>query len=140
MGANQPSKICTYNFVMFFVFYSASINFDNCNNKIRKNHIPKYTCQQKMSRFWTIVDWKYPFWANLLQKMRLSRNLVLRLIIIHKTQCFSQKMPFLDKFGPKIQHFAKWNLSPGLIRICRTQCDVHVIFLDDKYSFSANFV
>ena len=69
--------------------------------------------QNSMVRFiQSVLDSKYTFWANLIQKVdivSLSKNLVLRLIIICRIQwgCLLFLVlilnNFLDIFGPKIQ-------------------------------------
>ena len=83
-----------------------------------------------------VFDWKYPFWANLVQKVKIiswSWNSVPRLILICRIQwccsfsCFWVEIPFLGKFCPKNQNchfkvsFLRWNLVPTLIRTCRIQ-------------------
>ena len=79
----------------------------------------------------SVLDWKYPFWVNLIQKMKivsLSWNLVPILIQICIIQwwcslfLFSTRNTFLGKFGPKIKVVSlRWNLVPRLIRTCRIQ-------------------
>ena len=57
----------------------------------------------------SVFQWKYPFWAYLVQKNKivsLSRNLVQRIIAICKIplstfSVFSLEIPFLNKFVPK---------------------------------------
>ena len=65
---------------------------------------------------------KYPFWANLVQKIKivsLSWNLVFRLIRIWKFQyffLFSRGSTFFGgEFGKKNQHCWSWILEPRLI-------------------------
>ena len=62
----------------------------------------------------SVLDWKYPFWANLVQKFEivsLSQNLVLRLIWICSIQwwfhfiCFRLEIPFLTILVQKNQNF-----------------------------------
>ena len=54
-----------------------------------------------------VCDWKYPFWANSIQKIKivgLNRNLVVSLIQICRIQCdvhffsFKSKIPFLGEY------------------------------------------
>ena len=74
-------------------------------------------------------DWKYPFWANLLQKFEiisLSWNLVPKLIEIYRIQwlcSFYLEISFLGKFSPKKTKIFSfyWNLVLRLIQICRMQ-------------------
>ena len=87
----------------------------------------------------SIFDWKYPLWSNLIQKFKivsLSWNLVPRLIRICRIQwwCsllyFRSENLFFGKFRPKIQNFLKLNLVPWLIWIWRIQrwCSLFLIF------------
>ena len=49
-----------------------------------------------------IFKWKYPFWTNLVQKIKIiswSWNLVPHFF------CFWVEIPFLGKFGPKNQNY-----------------------------------
>ena len=79
----------------------------------------------------SVFDWKYPFWANLVQKVKIiswSWNLVARLIRICRIQwccslffVFEWKYPFWANLVQKIKIVTLcWNLVPRLIRICRT--------------------
>ena len=46
--------------------------------------------QNSMVMFFSVIDWKYPFWANLVQKIKfvnLSWNLADRLIRICRNKC-----------------------------------------------------
>ena len=61
-----------------------------------------------------VFDWKYPFWANLVQKIKiisLSWNLVPRLIRICRIQwwcsffCVWSETLFWGKFSPKSQNY-----------------------------------
>ena len=79
-----------------------------------------------------VFNWKYPFWANLVQKIiifSLSWNLVLRLIRICRIQScrsffmFSTENTLFRQIWSKkskIVNFS-WNLVPKLIRICAIQ-------------------
>ena len=69
----------------------------------------------------SVFDHRYSFWANLVQKIKivsLSLNLVPRLIRICRihghVHFFSLRLgiPFLGKFGSKIQDFLDGNLVP----------------------------
>ena len=55
-----------------------------------------------------VLDWKYPFWTNLVQKIEivsLNWNLGFMLIRICRIQsCFRPETTFLGKFGPKNQN------------------------------------
>ena len=68
-----------------------------------------------------VLDRKHPFWANLVQKIKivsLSRNLVPRIIRICRNQLhcslssFRPKTPFLGKFDSKSQN-CQFNLKFG---------------------------
>ena len=79
-----------------------------------------------------VFEWKYPFWANLVQKVKVISwiwNLVARLIRICRIQwycslffVFQWKYPFWTNFVQKIKIVTwSWKLVPTLIRICRIQ-------------------
>ena len=78
-----------------------------------------------------VLDLRYPFWANLVQKnQNCSKwNLVLRLIWILRIQktmlafrVSDRKCLFWANFVPKIKIISlSWNLIPILIGICRIQ-------------------
>ena len=63
----------------------------------------------------TVLDWKYPFWANWVQKVKIissSWNFVPTLLRICKIQrrcslffVLNHKGAFFDKFGPKRQNY-----------------------------------
>ena len=78
------------------------------------------------------LDWKYPFWTNLIQKIKLvslSLNLVPRLIRICRNSMTSFTFSALDCknfFWANLVQTIKivclsWNLVTRLIRICRIQ-------------------
>ena len=80
----------------------------------------------------SVFDWKYPFRANLVQKIKMiswSWNLVARLIQICRIQwycsfffVFEWKYPFWANLVQKIKIFTlSWNLVARLIRICWIQ-------------------
>ena len=55
--------------------------------------------------------------------------------------CFRPEIPILAKFGPKIIIFTlNWNLKPMLIRVCRSQGDIHFSVFEQKYPFWVNLV
>ena len=98
-----------------------------------------------------VFDWKYPFWANLVQKVKIiswSWNLVARLIRICIIEwcCslfgFWVEIPFLGKFGPKNQN-CHFKLKFGTNTNSNIQNSMLMfIFLvfDWKYRFWANLV
>ena len=100
----------------------------------------------------SFLYWKYPFWANLVKKIRivsLSWNLVLWLIRVWTTHSwcsffsvFNWKCPFLGNLFHKYQNCWSWNIEPRLIRIYRTQWwfSLFFFFLDWKYPFCINLV
>ena len=76
------------------------------------------------------LDWKYPFWANLVQKIKivsLSWNLVPKLIriwrilmVVFTFSVFRQKYPFWPNLVQKIKIASlSWNLALRLIPVCR---------------------
>ena len=98
----------------------------------------------------SILDRKYSFWANLVQKIKvvtLSWNLLLLLIWICRIQwwcslfrCYSE-IPFLGKFGPKNQNchfklkfgtYTNLNMQNFMARLTSS-------ILDRKYRIWANF-
>ena len=97
----------------------------------------------------SVFDWKYPFWVNLVQKVKImswSRNLVAGLIRICRIQwycslfLFLVEIPFLDKFGPKNQNscfklkfctYSNSNMQNSMVMF------IYFVF-DDKYLFWAN--
>ena len=78
------------------------------------------------------LDWKYPFYANLVQKVKivsLSWNLVARLIQIYRIQWWCSLFVLNQKYlrwANLLQKFKivslRWNLVPRLICVCRIQC------------------
>ena len=98
-----------------------------------------------------VFEWKCPFWANLVQKIKivtLCWNLVPRLIRICRTHwcyslfCFWVEIPFLGKFGPKSQN-CHFKLKIGTYNNSNMQNSM-VMFIffvfDWKYPFWANLV
>ena len=91
------------------------------------------TCMQNSRGMFTfsVLDRKYPFWANLVQKFKnvsLSWNLAPKLIPICRIQwwwlffCFKPENPFWSNLVQKIKIVSfSWNLVAGLIRICKIQ-------------------
>ena len=98
-----------------------------------------------------VFEWKCPFWANLVQKIKivtLCWNLVPSLIRICRTHwcyslfCFWVEIPFLDKFGPKSQN-SHFKLKFGTYTNSNMQNSMAMfIFLvfEWKYPFWANLV
>ena len=99
----------------------------------------------------SVSEWKYPFWANLVQKIKIiswSWNLVARLIRICRIQwcffffCFWVKIFFLGKFGPKSQncHF-KLKFGTYTNSNMQNSMAMFIFFVfDRKCPFSANLV
>ena len=98
-----------------------------------------------------VFEWKCPFWANLVQKIKivtLCWNLVPRLIRICRTHwcyslfCFWVEILFLGKFGPKNQN-CHFKLKFGTYTNSNMQNSM-VMFsfsvFDRKYPFWANLV
>ena len=98
-----------------------------------------------------VFEWKRPFWANLVQKIKIVTlywNLVLRLIRICRTHwcyslfCFWVEISFLGKFGPKSQN-SHFKLKFGTYTNSNMQNSM-VMFIffvfDWKYPFWANLV
>ena len=80
----------------------------------------------------SILEWKHPFWANLVQKIKivsLSWNLVPTLIRISRIQWWCSFFSILDRKHPFWANLVQkvkivslsWNLVARLIRICRIQ-------------------
>ena len=83
----------------------------------------------------SVVDWKHPFWANLVQKIKavcLSWNLVPTLIRMFQIRLwcslfpFWLEIPFLGKFGPKTEKClfklkfdikTNWNVLDSMVTI-----------------------
>ena len=95
----------------------------------------------------SVLDWKYPFWENLVQKIKiisLSWNLEPKLIWICRLQfgihfcCFKPKIPFLGKFGAKIRN-CHFKLRFDNKTNSNMQNPV-VIFLERKYPFWVNLL
>ena len=97
----------------------------SCQFKLKFCTYTNSNMQNSMVIFtFSICDWKYPFWVNFVEKIKivsLGWILVPRLIIYVEFNfdtyffCF-----FLGKFGPKQQNCPfKLNLVPRLIRICK---------------------
>ena len=99
----------------------------------------------------SVLDWKHPFWANLLQKIKivtLSWNVVPRLIQICRIHWWCSYFPFylgnsfLGKFGPKNQN-CQFKLKFGTSTNSNMQNSV-VVFtfsvLDQKQPFWVNLV
>ena len=66
----------------------------------------------------SVLDWKYPFWANLAQicqfklKLGIKTNLNMQnSMVVFTFAVLDQKKPFLGKFGPKIQSY-QFKLKP----------------------------
>ena len=89
--------------------------------------------QNSMVMFtFSVSKWKYPFWANLVQKIKivsLCWNLAPSLIWICRIQWWCWLLPFLagnvlygEIWSKKIKIVSLcWNLGPRLIQICRIQ-------------------
>ena len=99
-----------------------------------------------------VFEWKCPFWANLIQKIKIVTfcwNLVPRLIRLCKTHwcyslfCFWVEIPFLGKFGPKHQN-CHFKLKFGTYTSSNMQNSmmifIYLFFFDRKYPFWANLV
>ena len=100
---------------------------------------------------WTVCsvfDWKYPFWVNLVQKLKnvsLSWNLVLRLIQICRMFtffCFSLEIPFWANLVQKNQN-CQFELKFGTYTNLNMK-NLMVVFtfsvLDKKNLFGANLI
>ena len=108
-------------------------NYQNCQLKLKLGAQTNSSMQNSMVMFtFSSFDWKYHFWANLVQKIKivsLSWNLGPRLIQICRIQwCYSfffvsdRNSPFWVNLVQKIRIVSlSWNLVPSLIRICRIQ-------------------
>ena len=106
--------------------------------------------QNSMVRFiQSVLDSKYTFWANLVQKVdivSLSKNLVLRLIIICRIQWECSLFlvlilnNFLDIFGPKIQIVcSKRNLIPRQFEYGEFNGGAHCICFRQEITFLSKF-
>ena len=86
----------------------------NSHFKLKFGTYTNSNMQNSMVMFiFFVFDWKYPFWANLIKKIKIiswSLNLVARLIRVCWIQWFVHffpfwpEAPFLDKFGPNCQY------------------------------------
>ena len=83
--------------------YQLKLKFGTYTNSNMQNSMVMFT--------FSVFDRKYPYWANLVQKVKIiswSWNLVPRLIRICLfcwLFCFRFEIPFLGKFGPKNQNY-----------------------------------
>ena len=89
--------------------------------------------QNSMTVFFaSVLDGKHPFWARLIQKMKIvsfSLNLIHSLTQIWRVQCwcslfiFFNDTPFYGKLVSKNQNCVcwSWNLEPRLIWLCNVQ-------------------
>ena len=105
----------------------------NCHFKLKFGTYTNSNMHNSMVMFiLSVFDWKYPFWANLVQKVKIiswSWNLVARLIRIYRIQwycslffVFEWKYPFWANTVQKIKIVTlSWNLVPTIIRTCRIQ-------------------
>ena len=98
-----------------------------------------------------VFQWKYPFWANLVQKIKivtLSWKLASSLIRICRIQwwcsffSFWLKIPFLGKFGPKNQNYQlKLKFGTWANSNMQNSMMLFIYFVFDwKYHFLANLV
>ena len=96
-----------------------------------------------------VFDWKYPFWANLVQKIRiinLSWNLVPRLIQICRIQwpcslfLFLTGTTYFGQFGPKSQNYHfKLNFGGQSNSNMQNSMMLFTFFVfDRKYPVTAN--
>ena len=117
----------------------------NCQSKRKIGTYSNFNIQNSMVIFtFSVFDWKYPFWANLVQKIKvisLSWNLVPTLIRICRIEwwcslffIFGRKYPVWDNLVQKIKIVSlRCNLIPKLIRICWIQwCCSVVLFSNGK--------
>ena len=110
-----------------------TVKFGAKTNTKVKNSVSNFVwlnsnMQDLMVIFFFFWDWRYPFWANLVQKTKiisLRWTLVIRLIRVCRYRCslfcFWLEIPLSGKLGPKVQYCPKWNWIPRLIWICRIQ-------------------
>ena len=122
-----------------------TLKFAEKFNIVNNDHGRTYKCD------FSVSDWKFLFWANLVKKIKivgLSWNLVSRLIRICRIQwgCqffyFRPETHFLSKFGPKNQNCQlSWNLVPRLIRICKIQwcCSLFLFYIGSLIRQTAVF-
>ena len=97
-----------------------------------------------------VLDQKYPFWANLVKRIKivnLTWNLEPRLYFVYAEFngdnhffCFRRRIPFLRKFGPKIQN-CLFKVKLGIKTISNMQNFIIIftfsVFIE-KYPFWAN--
>ena len=98
----------------------------------------------------SVLDRKYPFWANLVQKIKtVNLNWNLELDQFEYAELngnafsfFDWKYPFWVYVAQKIKIITlSWNLVPTLIRICRVQCWCSLfLFPTGNNPFCANLV
>ena len=113
--------------------YQFKLKFGTYTNSNMHNSVVIFT--------FSVFDWKYPFWANLVQKVKtvsLSWNFVPTLIRISRIQyccslsVFDQEYPFWANLVQNIKIVSlRWSLILILIQICRIQ------WLCSLLSFSA---
>ena len=116
--------------------YQFKLEFGTYTNSNMQNAMVIFT--------FSVFDRKYPFWANLVQKVKiisLSWNLVPRLIRICRIQWWCSLFLFLTGntlFGQIFGQIVslRWNLVASLIRICRIQwCCSLFLFLSGNALF-----
>ena len=77
--------------------YQLKLKFGSCTNSNMLNSIVMFT--------FFVYDWKYVFWRNLVQKIKII-SLSWNSFNGHRHFfCFSLEIPFLGKFGPKSQTY-----------------------------------
>ena len=94
----------------------------------------------------SVLNRKYSFWASLVQKTKLSISAELcRICRICRIKCWCSlfpEIPFLGKFGPKIQN-CLFKLKPGTETNSNMQNSMELLpfpGLDQKYPLWANLI
>ena len=123
----------------------------NCQLKLKFGTYTNSNMQNSMVMFiYFVFDWKYPFWANLVQKIKIiswSWNLVPGLIQICRIQWCCSRYFFFEwkdclwvNLVQKVEIFGwNWNLVPALIQICWIQQWCSLFRLRVEISFLGKF-
>ena len=78
----------------------------NCQLKLKFGTNTNLNMQNSMVIFtFAVLDRKHPFWANLIQKIKIVSFEYAEFHGGLNFFCFRPEIPFLGKFGPKNQNF-----------------------------------
>ena len=121
----------------------------NCQFKLKFSTKSNLNMQASVVMFtFSVFDWRYPFWANLVQKTKIVSfrwNLTPRLIRICNSVylvCFRLEILSLDKLGPKNQNCQfKLKFGSDINSNMQNSMVIFTFFVFDwRYPFWANLV